>query len=147
VRRISLEWVAIKITARQSIIALVHEYPRRSRRRAIQSSSKAGSTIAAGEAHSPKSPLTHHRISALPNGTASHESALERDFVTLTSFSDPAAMIRSQPVTIAFDDEGFRRRHTPDFLVTCETSAELVEVKYEHDLKTQWIEAPSIVSK
>jgi hypothetical protein len=75
---------------------------------------------------------------ALPNGTASHESALERDFVTLTSFSDPAAIIRSQPVTIAFDDEGFRRRYTPDFLVTCETSAELVEVKYEHDLKTQW---------
>jgi hypothetical protein len=75
---------------------------------------------------------------ALPNGTASHESALERDFVTLTSFSNPAAIIRSQPVTIAFDDEGFRRRYTPDFLVTCETSAELVEVKYEHDLKTQW---------
>jgi hypothetical protein len=43
----------------------------------------------------------------LPNGTASHESALERDFVTLTSFSNPAAIIRSQPVTIGFDEEGF----------------------------------------
>jgi hypothetical protein len=75
---------------------------------------------------------------ALPSGTALHESALERDFATLTSFSNPAAIIHSQPVTIAFDDEGFRRRYTPDFLVTYPTSAELVEVKYESDLKAQW---------
>jgi hypothetical protein len=75
----------------------------------------------------------------LPNGTASHESALERDFVTLTSSSNPAAIIRSQPVTIGFDEEGFRRRYTPDFLVTWETNAELAEVKYEHDLQAQWM--------
>ena len=75
---------------------------------------------------------------SLPSGTAFHESALERDFVTLTSFLNPAAVIRSQPVTIVFWDEGCRRRYTPDFLVSHEASAELVEVKYEHDLKVHW---------
>jgi hypothetical protein len=75
---------------------------------------------------------------ALSSGTALHESALERDFVTLTSFLNPAAIIRSQPVTIAFDDEGLRRRYTPDFLVTYPTNVELVEIKYVSDLKTQW---------
>jgi hypothetical protein len=71
----------------------------------------------------------------LLNGTASHESALERDFVTLTSFLNPAAIIRSQPVTIHFEDDGSHRRYTPDFWVSYEASAELVEVKYEQDLE------------
>jgi hypothetical protein len=71
----------------------------------------------------------------LPNGTASHESALERDFVTLTSFLNPAAIIRSQPITIHFEDDGSRRRYTPDFWVGYEAKAELVEVKYKQDLE------------
>lgn len=73
----------------------------------------------------------------LPTGAASHESALERDFVTFTSFVQPSAIIHSQPITIVFEDGGRRRRYTPDFLVQHSGGAELVEVKYEHDLKTQ----------
>ena len=53
----------------------------------------------------------------LPTGTAEHESALERDFVTLTSFLDPTASIISQPVTLTFRDDLRARRYTPDYLI------------------------------
>jgi hypothetical protein len=74
----------------------------------------------------------------LPTGITQHESALERDFVTITSFLDPTASITSQPVTIAFVDRDVRRRYTPDFLVTPTAHgalAELIEVKYSADLE------------
>jgi len=74
---------------------------------------------------------------ALPTGVAFHESALECDFVTLASFLEPSAIIRAQPVRIVFEDCGLRRRYTPDFLVKYEPGAELIEVKYEQDLKAQ----------
>lgn len=67
-----------------------------------------------------------------------HESALERDFVTLTSFLNPAALIESQPVTIGFEDKGCQRRYTPDFLVRDAAAPELIEIKYERDLKDRW---------
>jgi hypothetical protein len=66
-------------------------------------------------------PLSHrsHIIGFQPlaNGTAAHESTLERDFVTLTSFADPTAIIVSQPITLHCEDGPTRRRYTPDFLV------------------------------
>lgn len=71
-------------------------------------------------------------------GATAHESALERDFVTLTSFLSSGATISSQPVTIFFEDRGVRRRYTPDYLVKDEAGTELVEVKYEHDLAAHW---------
>lgn len=71
-------------------------------------------------------------------GSTAHESALERDFVTLTSFVNVAATIQSQPVTMVFEDRGCRRRYTPDYLVRDPSGAELVEVKYQSDLKTHW---------
>jgi len=75
----------------------------------------------------------------LATGTAEHESALERDFVTLTSFLDPAASIISQPVTLTFQDGFNRRRYTPDFLIRrIGAAAELVEVKYRVDLHASW---------
>ncbi|WP_271580770.1 TnsA endonuclease N-terminal domain-containing protein [Bradyrhizobium sp. CCBAU 45389] len=75
----------------------------------------------------------------VPTGTAEHESALERDFVTLTAFADPAATITSQPVTIRFDDGGKLRRYTPDFLVRwSDGRSDLVEVKYRADLRAFW---------
>ena len=74
----------------------------------------------------------------IPGGATAHESALERDFVTLTSFLNPAATIQSQPITIAFEDRGCRRRYTPDYLVRGVSCDELVEVKYESDLKGNW---------
>lgn len=76
---------------------------------------------------------------SLITGATDHESALERDFVTLTSFAKPSASIRSQPVTIVFEDGGVRRRYTPDFLVRCADDLELIEVKYESDLKAHQV--------
>lgn len=71
----------------------------------------------------------------LATGTAEHESALERDFVTLASFRDPNACILSQPVTISFRDGASSRRYTPDFLVRWSAlNNEFVEIKYRADL-------------
>jgi TnsA endonuclease N terminal len=85
-------------------------------------------------------PLSHRShiigFQSLATGTVAHESALERDFVTLTSFTEPAAVITSQPVTIHFYDGAVRRRYTPDFLVTRGSKpSKLVEVKYQSDLR------------
>lgn len=76
----------------------------------------------------------------LITGTPVHESALERDFVTLTGFMHPRAVITSQPVTIFFLDGFQRRRYTPDYLIQCsgELAAELIEVKYARDLRENW---------
>ena len=75
----------------------------------------------------------------LQMGTAEHESALERDFVTLTSVLDPGASIISQPITFKFHDGSRIRRYTPDFLVKHGTGrAKLIEVKYRADLRLQW---------
>lgn len=75
---------------------------------------------------------------SLSSGATYHESALERDFVTLTSFVEPAANILAQPVTIHFEDAGLRRRYTPDFLVRFPGGADLIEVKYQRDLEERW---------
>jgi hypothetical protein len=64
---------------------------------------------------------------------------LERDFVTLSSFLDAGVSITSQPVTITFRDGTQSRRYTPDFLVRWSgRRAELIEVKYRADLRTNW---------
>lgn len=75
----------------------------------------------------------------LATGTADHESTLERDFVTLTSFLDPNASITAQPVTLSFRDGAKSRRYTPDFLLSGGlVGSELVEVKYQADLQAHW---------
>jgi hypothetical protein len=75
----------------------------------------------------------------LATGTTEHESALERDFVTLTSFLHSDASITSQPITLAFCRSAMLCRYTPDFLVRYPTGrAELVEVKYRADLRKNW---------
>lgn len=75
----------------------------------------------------------------LATGTTEHESALERDFVTLTSFLHPDASITSQPVTLRFHDGAMARRYTPDFLVRYAAGpAQVVEVKYRADLRANW---------
>jgi hypothetical protein len=67
-------------------------------------------------------PLSHRShivgFQSLPSGLVEHDSALERDFVTLTSFVKPSVLITSQPVTIHYWDGPSRRRYTPDFLLT-----------------------------
>ncbi|MER9586639.1 TnsA endonuclease N-terminal domain-containing protein [Mesorhizobium sp. M0276] len=73
------------------------------------------------------------------NGLAHHESALERDFVTLTRFLDDGARIISQPVTIRFGAAGRRRRYTPDYFVEwSDGRSELIEIKYRADLRKDW---------
>ena len=68
-----------------------------------------------------------------------HESALERDFVTLATFTDASARIIPQPITIPFRDCGVARRYTPDFLVHWSGGrSDLVEVKYRADLHQHW---------
>lgn len=52
-------------------------------------------------------PLSHRShitgFQTLPvSGLTEHESALERDFVALTTFRDAAARIISQPITLSF---------------------------------------------
>lgn len=75
----------------------------------------------------------------LATGTAEHESALERDFVTRTSFLHPAASVVSQPLTLKYSDGIRSRRYTPDFLVRYGVGhARLVEVKYRNDLRCNW---------
>jgi hypothetical protein len=49
----------------------------------------------------------------LPSGAVDYESALERDFVLLMLFDDPAVRIRSQPITLNFVHETRHRRYTP----------------------------------
>ena len=52
----------------------------------------------------------------------------------------PDASIISQPVTLTFRDNAKSRRYTPDFLVEHSAApAELVEVKYRADLRTNWM--------
>jgi hypothetical protein len=70
-------------------------------------------------------------------GTVEHESALERDFVTLSSFLDPDAVITAQPVTITFQVDAAIRRYTPDYFVAWSNGdREIVEVKYLSDLRS-----------
>jgi hypothetical protein len=88
-------------------------------------------------------PLSHRShvtgFNVVPTGMTEHESALERDFVTLSSFADGDAKITSQPITIRFEHNGVRRRYTPDFLVEwSDGRLELVEVKYRADLRAGW---------
>jgi hypothetical protein len=88
-------------------------------------------------------PLSHRShvtgFQTLATGTAEHESALERDFVTLVSFMDAGAVVTAQPVTIRFEHEGRQRRYTPDFRVDWSDGCrEIVEIKYRVDLREGW---------
>lgn len=95
------------------------------------------------EMHLRRIPLSHrsHVIGFQPleMGTAEHESALERDFVTLVSFMDANAVVTAQPATIRFAHEGRQRRYTPDFRVDwSDGRCEIVEIKYRADLRAGW---------
>jgi hypothetical protein len=95
------------------------------------------------EVHLRRIPLSHRShvigFQALAMGVAEHESALERDFVTLASFIDASAAVTAQPVTIRFEHEGCQRRYTPDFRVDwSDGRCEIVEIKYRTDLRAGW---------
>lgn len=88
-------------------------------------------------------PLSHRShvtgFQSLGTGLTEHESALERDFVTLSSFRNAGAVLTAQPVTIRFEHEGRRRRYTPDFCVAWSDGViDIVEIKYRVDLRANW---------
>ena len=88
-------------------------------------------------------PLSHRShvtgFQALTTWVTEHESALERDFVTLSSFADARAVLTAQPITIRFEHEGRSRRYTPDFRVDwSDGGTDLVEIKYCVDLRAGW---------
>lgn len=88
-------------------------------------------------------PLSHRShvtgFQSLATGVTEHESALERDFVTLASFMDAGAVITAQPVTICFEHEGRQRRYTPDFrVIWSDGGTDIVEIKYRADLRAGW---------
>lgn len=59
-----------------------------------------------------------------------YESLLERDRVLLADFDSDVTGIVSQPFWFSGDDEGARRRHVPDYLLTCrDGSVIVVDVK------------------
>lgn len=59
-----------------------------------------------------------------------YESLLERDRVLLADFDAVVGGIASQPFWLSGDDEGVRRRHVPDYLLTCrDGSVIVVDVK------------------
>ena len=68
-----------------------------------------------------------------------HESALERDFVTVCRFDPEVIGVEEQPVTIYWTDAaGRQRRYTPDYRVVRRSGTDLVEVKYRNDLWANW---------
>ncbi len=75
----------------------------------------------------------------LATGVAEHESALERDFVTLVNWTDAGALVTEQPVTIRFRQVQRSRRYTPDFRVDWSAGgSDIVEIKYRADLRSDW---------
>jgi hypothetical protein len=71
--------------------------------------------------------------------SVAHESALERDFVTICRFDPDVIGIEEQPVAITWTDaNGRHRRYTPDYRVVKRARTEIVEVKYRDDLWANW---------
>lgn len=69
----------------------------------------------------------------------SHESSLERDFVTLARFDPEVVSIEEQPVAVTWRQDGRNHRYTPDYRVVRKGGRiDLVEVKYRADLKANW---------
>lgn len=72
-------------------------------------------------------------------GDAQFESTLERDFLTLLEFHRDVGRFEVQPSTIQWEDEnGKKRKHTPDVLVLFKKDINIVpwlcEVKYRLDI-------------
>lgn len=83
-----------------------------------------------------RSHVTGYQPSVSGTGVVEHESALERDFVTLTRFDLSVVGIESQPETIHWTDESGRaHRYTPDYCVVRADRTEIIEVKYRADLR------------
>lgn len=83
-------------------------------------------------------------VSRKPGLEVEFESTLERDFAFLLEYNKHVSEYEAQPLKIEFrDNEGKKRRYTPDFLVKYSKDFEiskqlkptLYEVKYRDDLR------------
>jgi len=98
---------------------------------------------------------THNSISgyfSLPRKKSiNFESKLEKDFLTMISFSEHVLNIIEQPFTIEYEYEGKLRKYTPDFLVYFKPSGSgtppifhhkplLVEVKRKEEITKKFYE-------
>lgn len=63
------------------------------------------------------------------------ESQLERDYVNLMLFSPDVVDLEYQPEPFTIYFNGKKRRYTPDFRVTYSDRIEMIEIKYEEELK------------
>lgn len=78
---------------------------------------------------------------ALEDGAAAFESTLEQDLIELLDFDPRVSEILVQPFSLHHDEEGVRRRYTPDVRATyLAPGAEVVvyEVKYQEELRRNW---------
>jgi len=86
-----------------------------------------------------RSHITGYQPFAAGMASIEHESALERDFVTLTRFDPAVLSIVSQPETITWTDKDGRcHLYTPDYRVVRADRTEVVEVKYRASLREGW---------
>lgn len=78
---------------------------------------------------------------ALEDGAAAFESTLEQDLIELLDFDPRVSEILVQPFSLHHEEQGSRRRYTPDVRATYAAPvAEVVvyEVKYQDELRRNW---------
>ncbi len=78
---------------------------------------------------------------ALDQGSAGFESSLEQDLIELLDFDPRVSELLTQPFSIYHQEDGRRRRYTPDLRATFFGDLPEVivyEVKYQDELRADW---------
>lgn len=80
-------------------------------------------------------------------GSVRYEGTLERDFLELRDFHRNLGYVGAQPLKLSFNDQGQKRKYTPDYLVKFrplpngrQRSPVLCELKYHDELREKWAE-------
>ena len=71
------------------------------------------------------------------NRMVGYESLIERDFIYLLDFDPSVTAYQEQPITIRYQDDGKRRRYTPDFQFVRGGQVYLIECKHHQYMKTE----------
>lgn len=79
---------------------------------------------------------------AMSGGAAAFESSLEQDFLELLDFDANVSEVQVQPFSIYHEENGRRRRYTPDVRATYlrpeRQEVVVYEVKYQDELRQDW---------
>lgn len=83
------------------------------------------------------------RIALSAGGNAAFESSLERDWLIALDFDPAVISIKVQPFSIQYEDDGRRRRYTPDILAEAvlpngRRITTVYEVKPLDELRNDW---------